>query len=297
MANILKNVVILGAGGNIGKIILDSLVASNKFTITVISRNESKAVFPAGVKVFTTDFSDTSLRTAFQGQDAVISAVGATGFNEQKALVDAAIHAGVKRFIPSEFSVNSQNEAVRQLLPLFEQKNDILKYLKSKESSGLTWTGIATSALFDWGLRNGFLEFDLSNRTATIWDSGNKRFTMTNADQLGQSVVSVLENPQETENQYLFVASVETSQREIVAALEKVTKTTWKIRETTTDEQISAGVQKLTAGDFSGAFTLVRATCFGNTPGLRANYLQDEKLANELLGLAMESVENTIRRL
>ena len=80
----------------------------------------------------------------------MISAVGATGFNEQKALVDAAIHAGVKRFIPSEFSANSQNEAVLQLLPLFGQKNDLIKYLKSKESSGLTWTGIATSGLFDW---------------------------------------------------------------------------------------------------------------------------------------------------
>lgn len=80
----------------------------------------------------------------------MISAVGATGFNEQKALVDAAIHAGVKRFIPSEFSASSQNETVLQLLPLFGQKNDLIKYLKSKESSGLTWSGIATSGLFDW---------------------------------------------------------------------------------------------------------------------------------------------------
>lgn len=283
----------------------------------MISRKESEAVFPPGVAVLKTDFSDSTLRTAFQGQDAVISAVGATGFNEQKALVDAAIYAGVKRFIPSEFSANSQSEAVLQLLPLFGQKNDVIKYLKSKESSDLTWTGIATSGLFDWvseliyhrasvrfliidhhqGLRNGFLEFDLSNRTATIWDGGNKRFTLTNANQLGRSVVSVLENPQETNNRYLFVASVETTQMEIVAALEKVTGATWTTQNTTTDEQVRSAVKKLTAGDFSGAFALVRATCFGNTPGLRSNYLQDEKLANALLGLEMESVEDTIKRL
>jgi hypothetical protein len=138
------------ASGDIGKIILDSLVASSMFSITVISRKESEAVFPPGIKVLKTGLSGDSLEAAFQGQDAVISVVGATGFSEQKALVDAAIRAGVQRFIPSEFSANSQNDAVLQLLPLFGQKNDLIKYLKSKESPAFTWTGIATSALFDW---------------------------------------------------------------------------------------------------------------------------------------------------
>jgi hypothetical protein len=116
----------------------------------VISRKESEAVFPPGVTILKPDFSSRSLEAAFRGQDAVVSAVGATAFNEQKALVDAAIQAGVQRFIPSEFSANSQNEAVLRLLPLFGQKNDLIKYLMSKESTGLTWTGIATSGLFDW---------------------------------------------------------------------------------------------------------------------------------------------------
>ena len=76
--------------------------------------------------------------------------MGATAFEEQKRFVDAAVHAGVKRFIPSEFSANSQNEAVLKLLPLFGQKKELIEYLKIKELEGLTWTGIATSALFDW---------------------------------------------------------------------------------------------------------------------------------------------------
>ncbi|KAJ5118892.1 uncharacterized protein N7443_007822 [Penicillium atrosanguineum] len=317
MVTILKNVAIVGvrapqfyisqidfqqeltnlkASGSIGKIILSSLVSSANFSITVISRKGSEAVFPRGVTVLKSDFSKASLEAAFRGQDAVVSVVGATAFNEQKALVDAAICAGVQRFIPSEFSANSQSDAVLQLLPLFGQKNDLIKYLKSKEASGLTWTGIATSGLFDWGLQNRFLEFDISTRTATIWDGGDKSFTLTNEKQLGQSVISVFENPRETSNQYLYVASVETTQNEIVTTLEKVTGGRWTINNTTTDEQVSAAIEKLTAGDFSGAFTLVRATCFGNTPGLRANYLREEKLANDMLGLEMETVEDTIRR-
>jgi Na+-translocating ferredoxin:NAD+ oxidoreductase RnfG subunit len=140
------------------------------------------------------------------------------------------------------------------------------------------------------------LEFDILNRTATIWDGGNKSFSLTKEKQLGQAVISILEHPRDTSNQYLYVPSVETTQKEIVAALEKASGARWTIYETTTEEQFSAAIEKLSAGDFSGAFTLVRATCFGNTPGLRANYVQEQKLANDVLGLEMESVENTVRR-
>ncbi|KAK9368225.1 hypothetical protein V1509DRAFT_102670 [Lipomyces kononenkoae] len=306
MVSPLKNVAIIGAGGNIGKIILDGLVESSQFNIKVIARKESKATFPSGLTVIRIDFTAEGLEAAFKGQDAVVSVVGATGFGEQKKFVDAAIRAGVRRFIPSEFSVSSENEAVLQLLPLFGQKKELVEYLKTKKSSrfnfkrmrseSLTWTGIAASALFDWGLANGFLEFDIANRTATIWDGGNKSFTMLNEKQVGQVVVSVLKHPQETKNQYLYVASVETTQNKILAALEEVSGEKWTVNPTTTDSQVTEGVKKLTAGDFSGALQLFRATVFGNTPGLHANYATEEKLANNVLGLSMEDVKDVVKR-
>lgn len=140
----------LQASGNVGKIILPGLQACPDITVTVLSRTSSEATFPADVTVHKTDFSDADLELAFKGQDAVISLVGATAFGEQIKFIDAAIRAGVKRFIPSEFSANTLSDAVRQLLPLWEQKKAILDYLKSKESDGFTWTGIATALLFDW---------------------------------------------------------------------------------------------------------------------------------------------------
>ena len=141
---------LLKASGSIGKIILDRLVASSEFNVTAIARQESKAVFPTGVTVRKSDFTEASLRDIFTGQDVVISALGATGFGEQQKLVDAAVQAGVKRFLPSEFSASSEDEAVLQLLPLFGQKKALTDYLKTQESKGLTWTGLATSGLFDW---------------------------------------------------------------------------------------------------------------------------------------------------
>lgn len=126
------------------------MISDGSFNITVISRKDSSATFSPGVTVYKSDFSEADLQTAFKGQDAVISALGAAGFSEQKKLVDSAISAGVKRFLPSEFSSSSQDAAVLQLLPLFGQKSELIEYLKSKQSASFSWTGVASSLLFDW---------------------------------------------------------------------------------------------------------------------------------------------------
>ncbi|KAH1359733.1 hypothetical protein KXW29_007311 [Aspergillus fumigatus] len=289
-----KNIVLVGAG-NIGRIILRGLEDSSQFNITVLSRKESSAVFPDSVNVWKTDYSKSDLEAAFTGQDVVISALGALGFTEQRKLVDAAVQSGVKRFLPSEFSCNSQNGAVIELLPLFQQKADIIQYLKSKESTGLTWTSLVTSLLFDWGLENGFLGYDISSWTATIWDDGNKKFTLTNEGHLSKVVVSVLQRPNETKNQILYIASVETSQNEILNAFETVTGCKWSIIRTTTEEQVTEARMKLSKGDFDGALTLVRATSYSNLPGLKSNYAKGFKVANDILGLEWANVEDTVR--
>ncbi|KAJ5116221.1 hypothetical protein N7456_000569 [Penicillium angulare] len=296
MASTLKNIAIIGASGRIGKIILEGLLKTSQFDITAISRKESTAVFPPGVNVIKSDLSEDDLVSAFQGQDAVISAIGGMGVADQKKIVDAALRAGIKRFIPSEFSVDSLNEAVLQLLPVFQVKKDLIEYLKTKENEGLTWTGIATSGLLDWCLRNSALDFDIPSRTATIWDGGNKSFTLTNEKELQKSVVAVLQHPEETSNKFLHVASVETTQNEILSALEEATGSKWKVIETTTDAQVEEGVKRLSAGDFGGALIALRATIFGNTPGLKANYAKDVGLANDILGLELDSVQTTVQR-
>lgn len=109
-------------------------------------------------------------------------------------------------------------------------------------------------------------------------------------------MAAVLQRPTETANKYLYVASVETTQNAILSALESATGAKWSVNRTTTDEQVGEALKKLGAGDFSGAFALVRATGYGNTAGLRANYAKDETLANSVLGLELESLEETVKK-
>ena len=140
------------------------------------------------------------------------------------------------------------------------------------------------------------MEFNLKSRTATIWDKGTSKFTLTNDDQLGRAVIAVLVRPDQTANKNIYVASFETSQKEILTALEKATATKWTVTDTTTEAQVAEASEKIGKGDFSGAYALVRATSFANTPGLRANYVRDEDLSNELLGLEFGIVEETVSR-
>lgn len=64
----------------------------------------------------TADYSShEDLVSAFKGQDAVVSTVGAPALGDQIKLINAAIEAGVKYFIPSEFGGNTLNEKTAKL--------------------------------------------------------------------------------------------------------------------------------------------------------------------------------------
>ncbi|KIW14169.1 hypothetical protein PV08_06950 [Exophiala spinifera] len=294
-AAVIKNVVLIGAGGNLGSMILSALLASKEFKVTVLTRPTSTATFPADLSVIRASYTEDELVKAFHGQDAVVSAVGAMGFADQKVFIDAAIKAGVKRFLPAEYSSNTLSEAVRELVPVFEAKKVILDYLKQNEKTGLTWTGLAVGPLLDWGLANGFFGFDIANKTAEIWDGGNVPFSATNRADFGRAVASTLKHPAETANQFLYVATVTTTQKDILKAFEAASGQKWTVRDVKTDDQIATGRKMVSEGDFNGMLTLVRASAWGTYLGIRTNYPVDEKLANAVLEIPNGSLDDTVK--
>lgn len=169
----IKNVVIIGVGiplsncnyhrlkntfiqasGNLGPAVLNQFVNS-PFNVTVLSRKASNTVFPESIKVIKTDFNFESLSQIFAGQDAVICTLGGVdGFRDQTRIIDAAIAAGVKRFIPSEFGSDTTSPEVLKIVPVFGPKVEATDYLKSKESATFSWTGVIPGIFFDW-VRNG----------------------------------------------------------------------------------------------------------------------------------------------
>jgi NmrA-like family len=79
----------------------------------------------------------------------------------QKVAVDAAIAAGVKRFIPSEFGINTRKVRDLSIGKILAGKIGVVDYLqeKAKENEGFTWTGITTGLFFDWVRYHLFLFF------------------------------------------------------------------------------------------------------------------------------------------
>lgn len=93
-----------------------------------------------------------AFKAAFAGQDAVVSVVGAPGVPGQKTAVDAAIAAGVRRFIPSEFGINTRKVGGTSIGKILAGKIAVADYLdgKAKENEGFSWTGLSTGLFFDW---------------------------------------------------------------------------------------------------------------------------------------------------
>ena len=154
---------------------MQALIDSSAIEVSVLSRLSSTSTFPESVRVHKIEYSEAALVKAFHGQDAVISAAGGSAILEQKTFIDAAIKAGVKRFFPSEFSVNTLDPGARDLVPIFQQKKEILDYLHAKEEGGLTWTGIAVGLLFDWV---NFLRLFLVATTLLIAKLGSKSWNL-----------------------------------------------------------------------------------------------------------------------
>ena len=117
----------------------------------MIRSHRLTTILSDGVKVFRTDYTPASLKTALTGQDAVISVLGGGSLGDpQFALIDAAVAAGVKRFVPSEYGSDTTDEKVVAFVPFFKGKQAVTAHLRKKESEGLQWTGVITGPFFDW---------------------------------------------------------------------------------------------------------------------------------------------------
>ena len=142
----IKNVIVLGATGSIGPAIVHALRSHPaRFTVSVYTRVESKAELPSGITVYRGDYGVESLGKAFEGQDAIVSAVPTFSTLQQIRIIDVAISAGVRRFVPSEYGTDTSDPRAEEFLPPVADKKEVIKHLKTKEDS-LSWSACKYSA-------------------------------------------------------------------------------------------------------------------------------------------------------
>jgi nucleoside-diphosphate-sugar epimerase len=230
----IKTVALVGASGNLGIGLLPLL--RQHYGVTILSRVSSRAEFHEveGLKVvrLKDDYPVDELTTAFHNIDAVICAVAPKSSSVQFNIIDAALAAGVKHYIPAEFGVDTTDPMKKQVLPALIPKIQVLEKLRSLDSdASLSWTAIATGLFFDWGLKIGFLRFDLVHQKAEILGDGNTKFSATTVADIAQAVVAVLQQYNTVyRNKFIFIQSLLTSQNEILETLQKLTGKQWDVK-------------------------------------------------------------------
>jgi uncharacterized protein YbjT (DUF2867 family) len=213
----LRNVTLVGASGRLGTFILKKLLASRRFNVQVLKRTGSSSTYAADVKVVETDFADLeSLTSAFQGQDAVVSVIGDASILGQKLMVDAAIAAGVKRFLPSNFGSNMTDPNSRKL-PIFALKVAVEDYLIEKsKTTELTYTFVYNGGLTDFCIQNKII-MDFSKYQPSLFNGGDYQFSSTSMPTVGDAVVGVLTHPLETRNRPVYISEMIVSQNQLLS--------------------------------------------------------------------------------
>ncbi|KAF1357574.1 isoflavone reductase family protein [Lizonia empirigonia] len=235
-----KNIAILGPGGNVGSAIIGELLRDGpRFNITAITRQDSAFIPPQASNIIhkTTDYTSLpSLIEAFTGQDAVVNCItgGATQYKPSKLIIDAAVAAGVKVFLANEFVGYVTSPQFRRLPEVFTgAKIRVREYLGELAAAGkITWTSLNGGPFFDMWLMKGPAGFDVANRRARIYGTGENLLFWTPLPIIAQAAGNMLRSPEAVANRPIYIcpfAKGELTQRSLLAALQKVLDTEFAV--------------------------------------------------------------------
>lgn len=241
-------VAVAGATGNLGAPVLTTLLDAN-LHVTVLSRihgNSLKLTPHPNLTIREVDFnSSQSLIMALQGVEVVICCFATLAIGSQNPLIDASVAAGVRRFIPAEFGMDSQNPLC-VVLPVCAPKADTQKYLKEKVSltPSFSYTGIANGLFLDWGLKTGFI-LNPSSHTATLYNDGDVPFSTTTIADIAKAILGVIKNQDQTANRILYIHSTVTTQNKLIEYAKDIDGKDWYTISKDTDDIMQEGVKNM----------------------------------------------------
>ncbi|KAL6157310.1 hypothetical protein ACJQWK_06755 [Exserohilum turcicum] len=208
----LKNIAVLGPGGNVGTAILNELLkdsSSPPFTITLITRQTSSYTLPANLTATnnnntvthkTADYtSSASLESAFHNQDAIVNCVtgSATQYDASRLMIDAAIAAGVKLFFTNEFVGDIASPRYQRMPEAFVgAKVRIRRDLEMLASEGkISWTSLNGGPFFDMWLMKGPAGISVRDAHACIYGTGNTPLYWTPLPTIARAAAAMLRDP------------------------------------------------------------------------------------------------------
>ncbi|KAK4690678.1 hypothetical protein P7C71_g6167, partial [Lecanoromycetidae sp. Uapishka_2] len=309
--NHVENVAIVGAGGQVGKYLVEELLKTGSHHITAITRAESSYKAPSGVKVTKVDYSDSeALVKALQGIEVLIITMAVTAPPEQQtALIDAAAAAHVPWVFPNEWGVDSSNDQLGKDTLIGERSKGYRKHIEELGKS--SWIGITCSFWYEYSLSMGpeTYGFDIKNRSVIFFDDGETRINTSTWPQCGRAIASLLslkvlpdnEHDKSTflsqfRGRHVYISSFLVNQKEMLDSVMRVTGTKlddWKITHESPQERYKSGMAELQKGNRMGFARVLYSRVFYKDGG--GDYESKHGLQNEVLGLPKEDMDEATK--
>ncbi|KAK2609874.1 hypothetical protein N8I77_003349 [Diaporthe amygdali] len=296
MSSPFQNIVIIGASGAIGSIILEAFLETLSVTITILQRaSTTKTVFPPSARVITIpdDYPHDSLIAAFARQDAVINCVTTLAVHTQLRIISAAVEAGVRRFIPSEYGLNNNSPAARALCPVFREKGEVQDYLRTLEHR-MEWMAVANGMWLKWSATHEFLGMHIDARKFVLWDDGEGLFSTTTEENTALAVVNALTKKwEETANKVVWLSDFAVSQKQLLEAVERFTGEKFDTEFIDSKSFIQEKQAAAAAGDGGATYALIET---GFVMGKYGGHLEKEgDIMNELLEIPKRSLDEVVK--
>ncbi|RYE25019.1 MAG: NAD-dependent epimerase/dehydratase family protein [Sphingobacteriaceae bacterium] len=226
-----KKILVAGATGDLGGRIVKALLAKNAEVIALVRPGADQAktdqLTAVGATVIKADTSNfDAVKEACTGVSCVVSALA--GLREvivdaQSLLLDAAVAAGVPRFIPSDYSTNFTD------LPAGENRNfDLRKEFHQKlDQANIAYTAIFIGAFSDI-LMYGTPLYNLKNNTIGFWgENPDFKLDFTTKDNTAEYTAAAAMDDQTPK--FLQVASFQISPNELAALAKDLKNTDFKL--------------------------------------------------------------------
>ncbi|KAH8590809.1 hypothetical protein B0O99DRAFT_663916 [Bisporella sp. PMI_857] len=309
IANRITKIAIVGAGGNVGSFITAALLKTGKHTITAITRLDSQSKLPEGVISKKVDYSkQETLVDALRGQDALVITLSAlTPKETDMQLINAAAEAGVPWVLPNEWGPDNTNEdLVRDVFP-FQPKVTIRNTIADLGKS--SYIAVSTGFWYEWSLAiPGAFGVDFANRTATLFDEGETKVSISTWPQVGRAVAALLSLPIAPEgpnkeaflnnfkNKVVYINSFTVSQKDMLDSVLRVTGTKegdWRVSKELSRERHTKGIQEMQEGKRIGFMKMMYARVF--YPDDCGDFEHKKGTLNGLLNLPTEDIDEATK--
>jgi uncharacterized protein YbjT (DUF2867 family) len=223
-------ILVVGSTGKLGGLITRELLQRNKTDLRLLVRkgSEEKAAqfVQQGAQSITGDLVTSTveeLQKACEGVSIVISAIiGGPDITVegQKKLAQAAENAGVKLFIPSDFSADFHKCDYGDNVN-FDQRKKLAEYLSQMK---LNTVSVLEGGFYE--IINGF--FSAKNHTVPYYGSPDQPLQFTTYEDTAKMVAEMVESNETVTGKYGF-AGAEVTATQLKELLEKVSGEQWQL--------------------------------------------------------------------